>query len=135
MYLLDTNVISELRRLKPHGAVLVWLEAAPRASLRIAAVTFGEIQRGIELTRGRDPRRADEIEAWSRQVEQTFQVLAADADVFRRHARLMAARSGAIYEDALIAATALAHDLTVVTRNIRNFAGLGVRTVDPFAGP
>lgn len=133
MYLLDTNVVSEFRRARPHGAVLAWLDAAPRGSLRISAVTFGEIQRGIELTRPRDPRRADELEVWSRRLEQTFQVIAADSGVFRRHARLMNGKSDAIYEDALIAATALAHDLAVVTRNVADFTGLGVRTVNPFA--
>ena len=66
MFLLDTNVISETRRNKPHGAVLAWLRQAPSEGLYLSAISFGEIQRGIELTRALDPVKADAIEAWHR---------------------------------------------------------------------
>jgi len=132
LFLLDTNVVSELRRARPHGAVLAWLNAMSEASLRISAATLGEIQRGIEFTRERDPARAREIEAWADKVEQAFAVVPADAAVFRQHARLMRKRSDATYEDALIAATAHVYDFTVATRNTADFAGLGVRLFDPF---
>ena len=62
MFLLDTNVVSELRRTKPHGAVLAWLEGVADADLHLSALTFGEIQSGIEITREKDAAKADEIE-------------------------------------------------------------------------
>ena len=68
MFLLDTNVVSELRKTKPHGAVLAWLESVPDAALFISAVTLGEIQRGIELTRDQNPAKADEITLWANRL-------------------------------------------------------------------
>ena len=65
MYLLDTNVVSELRRTKPHGAVVAWIESVPDASLHISAVTLGEIQCGVELTRANDAAKAREIQEWA----------------------------------------------------------------------
>ena len=135
MFLLDTNVVSELRRVRPHGALLAWLNSKSNASLRISAVTLGEIQRGIELTRNRDPVKAHEIETWADKLEGAFAVIPADAAVFRRHARLMQRRPDSIYEDALIAATALVHDFVVVTRDTADFAGFGANVLDPFNFP
>lgn len=132
MYLLDTNVISELRRTKPHGAVLAWLKEIDDADLNLSAVTIGEIQSGIEITREQDEEKAAEIEAWLEQVAQTYNVLPMEARAFRAWARLMHRRSYRLIEDAMIAATAKVHDLTVVTRNVRDFAHFGVRTLDPF---
>jgi predicted nucleic acid-binding protein len=134
VYLLDTNVISELRRLKPHGAVLAWLENARDEDLHISAVTIGEIQAGIEITRGQDAAKAAAIEAWLDQVAGTYNVLPMDARAFRRWARLMRRRSDDVIEDAMIAATALVHELVVVTRNVRDFEEFGVRVYDPFVG-
>ena len=134
MYLLDTNVVSELRRPRPHGGVLAWLRDVDEASLHLSVVTLGEIQRGIELTRDQDPVRAAEIERWADDVAAAFNVLPMDAAIFRLWARLMHRRSDTLYEDAMIAATAKAHGLTVVTRNVRDFAGFDVPTFDPFAG-
>ncbi len=68
MYLLDTNVVSELRRARPHGAVLAWLQDVRDEDLHISAVTIGEIQSGIEITREQDQAKAAEIEAWLEQV-------------------------------------------------------------------
>ena len=135
MYLLDTNVVSELRRKKPHDAVLAWLESAADADLYLAAVTIGEIQSGIEITRETDENMANEIEAWLQQIAGTFNVLAMDASAFRCWARLMHRRSDDLIEDAMIAAIAVVHNLIVVTRNVRDFQQLGVRTLDPFATP
>ena len=134
MFLLDTNIVSELRRVRPHPAVVEWVRSAPEASLRVSAATLGDIQRGIEILRERDAAKADEIEAWADQLEGAYAVLPADAAVFRRHARLMRCQPTPSYEDALIAATALVFDLTVATRNVADFDGLGVRVLDPFGG-
>lgn len=132
MFLLDTNVVSELRRNKPHGGVLAWLDQAPEAGLYLSAVTIGEIQKGIEITRAIDPGKGDDIESWLDELVAAFPILPADASVFRRWARLMHKRSGDHIEDALIAATALVHGLTVVTRNVKDFKPFGVPLIDPF---
>ncbi|MFY7942571.1 MAG: type II toxin-antitoxin system VapC family toxin [Burkholderiaceae bacterium] len=134
MYLLDTNVISELRRAKPHGAVLAWLKKAPEQDLHLSAVSLGEIQAGIELTREQDPTKAEALESWAEQVAASYNVLPMDAETFRTWARLMHRRSDTLYEDAMIAATAKRHQLTVVTRNVGDFAHFGVSVFNPFVG-
>ncbi len=133
MYLLDTNVVSELRRAKPHGAVLAWIESVADADLHLSAMTIGEIQAGIEITRDQDPDKAEALETWLDEVAASYNILAADAEVLRQWARLMHRRSDTLIEDAIIAATAIVHRKTVVTRNVRDFAALGVETLDPFA--
>ncbi len=111
MFLLDTNVVSELRRHRPHGAVLAWLQAVEDPHLHLATVTLGEIQAGIELTREQDPGKARDLETWLDQVSQSFNILS---------------------EDAMIAAIARVHQLTVLTRNIRDFQDFGVELLNPF---
>lgn len=133
MYLLDTNVVSELRRPKPHGAVVAWLESVPDDHLYLSAVTLGELQAGVEITRDQDAAKAAEIEAWIGRVEQSLNVLPMDGRTFRVWARLMHGRSDTLIEDTMIAATATVHALTVVTRNVRDFMTLDVETFDPFA--
>jgi toxin FitB len=132
MYLLDTNVVCELRRPKPHGAVLQWIQEAADVQLHISAVTIGEIQAGIELTRDQDEPKAAELERWLELLSGSFNVVPMDAAAFRIWARLMHRASDTIYEDAMIAATARLHNFTVVTRNVADFKGFGVKIVNPF---
>lgn len=132
MYLLDTNVVSELRKQRPHGAVLAWLESVNEAQLYLSAVTLGEIQAGIELTREQDTEKALEIEAWLELLAGAYNVLPMDAATFRAWARLMHRKSDTLYEDAMIAATAKVHGLTVVTRNVADFHALGLDVFNPF---
>lgn len=132
MYLLDTNVVSELRRPKPHGGVVAWVERVRDEHLHTSAVTLGELQAGVEITREQDSAKAEAIEAWIEQVEQTWNVLPMDGYIFRVWARLMHRRPDQLLEDAMIAATATVHNLVVVTRNVRDFEPLGVDTLNPF---
>ncbi len=133
MYLLDTNVVSDLRKQRPHGGVVAWLKSIDDAQLYLSAVTLGEIQAGIELTREQDLGKAEEIEAWLELVAGAYNVLPMDAATFRAWARLMHKKSDTLYEDAMIAATAKVHGLTVATRNVSDFNALGLDVFNPFA--
>ena len=132
MYLLDTNVVSELRKPRPHGGVLAWLQGVDDKDLFLSAVTVGEIQAGIELTREQDAVKAAEIETWLEQEAASYSVLPMDATAFRIWARLVHRRSDTLIEDAMIAATAQVHGLAVVTRNVADFKAFGVPVLDPF---
>jgi hypothetical protein len=132
MYLLDTNIVSELRKPRPHGAVLAWLESVDDASLHLATVTLGEIQAGIELTREQDTEKAAEIEHWLDQVTGAYNVLAMDGPAFRCWAKLMHRKSDTLYEDAMIAAIAKVHGLAVVARNVADFSSFGIGVLNPF---
>lgn len=99
MYLLDTNVVSELRRQKPHGAVLAWLQSIDDKDFYLSAVTLAEIQAGIEITRVQDLQRAAELEAWLDQVAATYNILPLDGIAFRAWAKLMHRKSDTLYED------------------------------------
>lgn len=132
MFLLDTNIVSELRKVRPHGAVVSWLEGVADAELYLSAVTLGEIQAGIEITREQDAAKAAAIEAWADQVGATHNVLPIDAATFRLWAKLMHRQSNTVYEDAMIAASALVHKLTVATRNVRDFERFQVPLFNPF---
>lgn len=132
MYVLDTNVVSELRRARPHAAVVNWIAGVPSSSLHIASVSAGEIQSGIELTRKRDAARAEEIERWLDELIRSVTVLDATAAIFRIWAKLMLKQPDHLIEDALIAATAIDHEMTVVTRNVSDFNFFNVKLFNPF---
>lgn len=121
MYLLDTNVVSELRKPRPYGAVLAWLNSVDDINLHLATVTLGEIQSGIELTREQDAQKAVEIEAWLDLVTDLYNVLPMDGLSLRCWAKLTHRKSDTLYEDAMIAAVAMVHGFTVVTRNVADF--------------
>ena len=132
MYLLDTNVVSELRRPKPHGAVLAWLASIDEKDLYLSSFSLGEIQRGIEMTRQQDLTKAKSLELWLDQLTGAFEVLALDTPVMREWARIMHRQSDTLSDDALLAATARVHSLRMVTRNTSDFVALGVDCFNPF---
>jgi predicted nucleic acid-binding protein len=132
VYLLDTNVISELRRPRPHGAVVTWLESIPDEHLHVSVVTLGELQAGVEITREQDADKAAEIEAWIDLIAGSYNVLALDGSCLRAWARLMHRKPDDLVMDAFIAATASVHKLTVVTRNLRDFRRLGSPILNPW---
>jgi predicted nucleic acid-binding protein len=131
-YLLDTNVISEVRKARPHGAVVNWLSDLEVGQIFISAVTAGELQAGVELTRRQDAAKAKEIEEWLATVEEAYNFLPMDVACFREWSRLMTKISVDLRDDAMIAATARVHGLTVATRNERDFTRLEVKILNPF---
>ncbi len=131
-YLLDTNVVSELRKPRPHGAVVAWLSDQEEEQLFLSSVTMGELQAGIERTRHQDPSKASEIERWVDQLAASYQILPMDTPCFREWGRIMDRKPDPLLEDAMIAATARVHRLIVATRNERDFSHLDVRILNPF---
>lgn len=107
MYLLDTNIVSELRRQKPHGAVVAWIQSVDDKDLYLSSITLAEIQAGIEITRDRDAECAAELEAWLDEVATSYNILNLDDPAFRAWAKLMYKKSDILYEDGMIAALAL----------------------------
>jgi hypothetical protein len=132
MYLLDTNVVSEIRKPRPHGAVLAWLRRQTEENLQLSAVTVLELQRGAERTRKQDRPRAENIDHWIDQISVALPIIALDTRIAREGARLMVGRSEDLFEDAMLAATARIHRLTVATRNLKDFAFFDVPTFNPF---
>jgi predicted nucleic acid-binding protein len=131
-FLLDTNVISELRKTKPHGAVLAWVRSLRDEDIKIPAVAIGELQDGAELARRQDPAKALELEQWIDRIMATYVVLPMDGQMFRDWARLMNRRSDDLSTDAMIAATSRILGLTVATRNVKDFALFDVEIFNPF---
>jgi toxin FitB len=132
MYLLDTNVVSETRRPRPHGAVLAWFQSVASDTLHISAVTLGEIQAGVEITREQDPEKAKQLDLWADLIANQYTQLPMTGAAYRKWAVLMHRQSNTLRNDGMIAATALAHGLTVVTRNVNDFQRFGVAVLNPF---
>lgn len=133
MYLLDTVVISELRKRQPDPAVVQWLSQRAESELFLSVLTIGEIQREITGKRQDDPAFADALSAWLDALLRNYgdRILPVSTEVARLWGDLSwrVKHNGA---DVLIAATALSHGLVVVTRNVRHFDPLGVKVVNPF---
>jgi predicted nucleic acid-binding protein len=132
MFLLDNNVVSELRKNRPHGAVVAWRRSVPLHQLAVPAVVIAEIQDGIEITRKQDPDKAREFESWLDGVMSYYTILPADGNIFREWARLMYGKSDDLSADAMIAATARVLRLIVVTRNVKDFKPFNVKVYNPF---
>ncbi|GEO39861.1 twitching motility protein PilT [Skermanella aerolata] len=135
MYLLDTVVLSEFRKRNRDIGVLTWIRSVAPSDLFISVVTIGEIELGIEKQREIDTRFAEELSRWLDTTLRIYsnQILGMDIGVAKRWGRL-AARIGNRGMDLAIAATALESGLTVVTRNVSDFAPTGVAMLDPFSG-
>jgi predicted nucleic acid-binding protein len=133
IYLLDTNIVSELRKPRPHGAVLAWRHSVPIHQIAIPGIVLAENQAGIELTRKQNPAKALELENWLDEMMNYYTVLPADGAIYREWARLKHGKSIDLDADAMIAATARILRLTVATRNVRDFEQFQVEVYDPFS--
>lgn len=133
-YLLDTNVISEVRKgARCTASVAAWWSKVNEDDLWLSALVIGEIRRGIELARKRDPQKATALETWLQDVVTGFddRILTVDTKVAEEWGRLNALRPLPIV-DALLAATARVKGLTLVTRNGKDLTGIGVSIFNPF---
>lgn len=133
MILLDTVVLSELRKSQPSAAVVQWLSSQRDSELFLSVVSLGEIERGIEKKRSSDPAFADVLERWLDDLVNLYgdRILPVTPVIARRWGSL-SATAGNDSADLLIAATAITHGLQVATRNVRHFAPTGVGVVNPF---
>jgi predicted nucleic acid-binding protein len=134
-YLLDTNVVSELRRSHPDPAVTAWFDSIGSAELLLSVLTLGEIRLGIVRLRRRDPAQADILDRWLTQLRDGYadRLLPVSVAVADRWARLNEARPLPVV-DGLIAATAIEHGAVLVTRNVADLDGVDVQMVNPFDG-
>jgi predicted nucleic acid-binding protein len=132
VYLLDTNILSELRRPRPNPRLVAWLSNRRPDDVFISAVSVGELQAGVENIKEQDQLKAAAIEIWVNTVAANYNILAADVAVFREWAPLMHRQPLQLVADAVIAATAIVHNLTMVTRNQKDFERLGLSPLNPF---
>lgn len=135
MYLIDTNIISEVRKgQRCNPGVLSWWDGVEDKDLFTSVLVLGEIRRGIEQVRVRDPQKARSLERWLDTIDSQFadRVLGIDRHVAAHWGRMNAVRPIPVI-DGLLAATARAYGLTLVTRNAHDVADLGTETVNPFS--
>jgi len=135
-YLLDTNVVSEVRKPRPHPRVATWFASVDAGELYLSALVVGEIFQGIERLRRRDPERAAGYGVWLAQLRTSYadRIVPVDADVAVEWGRMNSVTRLPVV-DGLLAATARVRGWTLVTRNVRDVAGTGARILDPFAPP
>ncbi|MCW5699409.1 MAG: type II toxin-antitoxin system VapC family toxin [Rhodospirillales bacterium] len=134
-YLLDTNVLSELRKGgRCHPQLAQWIKSLPSKDFATSVLVLGEIRKGIELKRRKDPTQAAVIERWLEQVRMTFadRILGIDERIAEEWGRLSVPDPVSVI-DGLLAATAKVYGLTLATRNIKDIAKTGVLVIDPFA--
>ena len=131
-YLFDTNVLSEVNRRQPDARVLAFVRGLSNDAF-ISVLTIGELRRGAVLRRRTDVGHADRLDAWIASIETDYggRILPVDLSTARLWGELAADRPRQVV-DTLIAATAIVHDLTLVTRNTRDFADTGVALVNPW---
>lgn len=132
-YLLDTNVVSETRKRRPTPQLVAAINAIPISQAHISVLTLGEMRRGVILKAPLDPHSAAEFQTWLDDVRITLagRILPVTPAIALRWGELNTGRTRSVI-DTLLAATALVHDLTVVTRNERDFADLNVRLLNPW---
>jgi toxin FitB len=133
-FLLDTNVISEFAKAKPNPGVIAWLGSVRSTDLFLSVITLGEIRKGIERKRMTSPPDAARLDAWLNTLVLRYRsrILPFDKQSADRWGRVMALHPTVPVEDSQLVATALQHDLTFATRNVRHIAQTGVAFVDPF---
>lgn len=131
-YLLDTNILSEVRKPKPHGGVLAWFWAHQSVGFATPTIALFELQMGVERLRPQDPVRAAEFDGWVSRIAAGSNVLPFDVAASREAARLMTKQPDHLMPDAMIAAIAKVNGLTIATRNTRDFERFGVAFVNPF---
>ena len=134
-YLLDTNVVSEIRKKAPDPSVSAWLVSVPDDELFLSVLVVGEIRQGIERLARRDLVQAEVFEQWLSQLVRDYgdRIVPITAPVAEAWGRLNDPDPVPVV-DGLMAATALIHDWTLVTRNVDDVAATGVRCLNPFAG-
>lgn len=132
-YLLDTNVVSELRRPRPDRNVVKWIQATPDAQLHISVLTIGELRQGVEKLRAKDLAQAATIDTWLSELRATFadRLVGIDDAIAERWGRLNA-EHGLPSVDGLLAATVLERGWTLVTRNVSDVQRSGARVLNPF---
>ncbi|MGH8362914.1 MAG: type II toxin-antitoxin system VapC family toxin [Gammaproteobacteria bacterium] len=139
MFILDTNIISELRKSrlgKTDPGLLDWIRSVPESAQFLSVITLFELEYGVLLMEARDPEQGKRLRTWlEKQVRPAFEgrVLVVDEAVVRQGAKLRIGHPRP-YRDSFIAATALVHGMTVVTRNLADFEPLGVPVFNPFSG-
>jgi toxin FitB len=133
-YLLDTNVVSEIRKVRPDERVATWFESVDSGHLYLSVLVVGEIRQGIDRLNRRDPTQAAVFATWLAALKRSYadRVLDIDREIAETWGTLNAVRPLPVV-DGLLAATALVHDLTLVTRDEHDLVDAGVRVLDPFA--
>lgn len=133
-FLLDTNVISEVRKREPNPQVSTWLAQLRTEQISLSVLTIGELRRGISVLARKAPARARVLDDWVSQLEQTYQdrILPVTTEIATRWGEINSARTFPAV-DSLLAATAIEHGLTVATRNEKDFADTGVTVFNPFS--
>jgi predicted nucleic acid-binding protein len=132
-FLLDTNVVSELRKRRSHTAVVAWYATTENEPKFVSALVVGEIRKGIARLAARDRQQAEMLAEWVEELREAFagRVVPIDADVAECWGRLEAKRPLPV-EDGLMAATAIVHDMTFVTRNVHDVRDTGAKLLNPW---